>query len=66
PGNRGVTVIRREREEFRGPGFLVPRGSGEHLVWGFTAMVLDAMFDRLEWTEEWDASRELPLEIPSR
>lgn len=65
PRNRGVTVIRREGEEFRGPGFLVPHPSGEHLVWGFTGMVLDALFDRLGWTEEWDASRELPLEIPT-
>ncbi len=66
PGNRGVTVIRRDGEEFRGPGFLVAHASGEHLVWGFTAMVLDALFDRLGWTEQWDAERELPLEIPSR
>ena len=66
PGNRGVTVIRRGQEEFRGPGFLVRHASGEHLVWGFTGMVLDALFERLGWTEEWDAARELPLEIPSR
>jgi hypothetical protein len=33
-------------------------------VWGFTGMVLDALFDRLGWTEEWDGQRELPLELP--
>ena len=37
---------------------------GEHLVWGFTAMVLDGLFDRLGWTEPWDDTRELPLVLP--
>ncbi len=50
PRNRGVTVLRREGREWRGPAF---EAQG-HLVWGFTAMVLDALFDRLGWTEPWD------------
>ena len=62
PANRGSTVIRRDGQEWRGPGFLVSRSSGEHLVWGFTGMLLDGLFDRLGWTEPWDADRELPLE----
>ena len=61
PGHRGVTVIRREGQEWRGPAFTVRHATGEHLVWGFTAMVLDALFTRLGWTEPWDRSRELPL-----
>jgi 8-oxo-dGTP pyrophosphatase MutT (NUDIX family) len=70
PANRGVTVIRRDGQEWRGPGFLVPRfgaqgkRTGEHLVWGFTGMVLDGLFDRLGWTEPWDDTRELPLALP--
>jgi 8-oxo-dGTP pyrophosphatase MutT (NUDIX family) len=70
PAGRGVTVIRRDGQEWRGPGFLVPRVDargvrvGEHLVWGFTAMLLDGLFDRLGWTEPWDDSRELPLVLP--
>lgn len=70
PDRRGVTVIRRGGQEWRGPGFLVPRlaegedGEREHLVWGFTAMLLDGLFDRLGWTEPWDRSRELPLTLP--
>lgn len=62
PANRGSTVIRRDGQEWRGPGFLVPGDGDEHLVWGFTGMVLDGLFDRLGWTEPWDAARELPLE----
>ena len=64
PANRGVTVIRRDGQEWRGPGFLVRHPSGEHLVWGFTALLLDGLFDRLGWTEPWDETRELPLETP--
>ena len=64
PANRGSTVIRRDGQEWRGPGFLVPHETGEHLVWGFTGMLLDALFDRLGWTEPWDATRELPLVLP--
>ncbi|WP_375339606.1 NUDIX hydrolase [Microbacterium rhizophilus] len=57
PARRGVTVIRRDGREWRGPAFTV----GEHLVWGFTAMLLDALFDRLGWTEDWDRDRIVPL-----
>ena len=64
PANRGVTVVRRDGQEWRGPGFLVRQATGEHLVWGFTGMLLDGLFDRLGWTEPWDRSRELPLQLP--
>jgi hypothetical protein len=37
---------------------------GDHLVWGFTGLVLEGLFDRLGWTEPWDDTRELPLELP--
>lgn len=62
PANRGVTVIRREGREWRGPAFTVEDASGPHLVWGFTAMVLDALFERLGWAEEWDRGRVVPFE----
>ncbi|SDQ22566.1 CoA pyrophosphatase [Microbacterium sp. cf332] len=62
PANRGVTVVRRDGAEWRGPGFVVRHGDGEHLVWGFTAMLLDGLFTELGWTERWDAGRELPLD----
>ena len=64
PARRGSTVIRRDGREWRGPGFLVAHATGDHLVWGFTAMLLDGLFDRLGWTEPWDSSRELPLDVP--
>jgi len=61
PAHRGVTVLRRGGQEWRGPAFTVRSDRGEHTLWGFTAMLLDALFDRLDWTEPWDHGRELPL-----
>jgi len=61
PANRGTTVIRRGGQTWRGPGFLVRHTTGEHLVWGFTGMLLDGLFGRLGWTEPWDERRELPI-----
>lgn len=61
PANRGVIVVRRDGQEWRSAAFHVPHATGVHLVWGFTGIVLDALFDRLGWTEPWDRSRELPL-----
>lgn len=61
PARRGVTVIRRGGQEWRGPAFTTDAGAGHHVVWGFTAMLLDALFDRLGWTEPWDHDREIAL-----
>lgn len=46
-----------------GPAFLVPSDDGAHLVWGFTAVVLDRLFTELGWSEPWEATRtfEVPL-----
>jgi 8-oxo-dGTP pyrophosphatase MutT (NUDIX family) len=66
PANRGVTVLRRDEQTFRGPAFLLPTARGERLVWGFTAMILDGLFTRLGWTEPWDEEREIPLVPPTR
>ncbi|MFI6425966.1 NUDIX hydrolase [Promicromonospora sp. NPDC050880] len=61
PGNRFTTVLRRGRQTWRGPGFHVHDGDLTHLVWGFTAGILDAVFDQLGWTEPWDRTRELGI-----
>ncbi|PZF57451.1 coenzyme A pyrophosphatase [Curtobacterium sp. MCSS17_008] len=66
PVNRGVTVLRRGGQEWRGPAFTVRSDQGMHTLWGFTAMLLDALFDRLGWSEPWDAAHELPLPAQRR
>ncbi|MFT4051308.1 MAG: CoA pyrophosphatase [Microbacterium sp.] len=58
PARRGVSLLRRGGRQLRGPAFLVSRPDGpDHLVWGFTGILLDALFDRLGWTEQWDRDR---------
>ncbi|MCA5893928.1 CoA pyrophosphatase [Isoptericola sp. NEAU-Y5] len=61
PARRVTTVVRRGGNTWRGPGFQVHDGDVTHLVWGFTAGILDTMFDHLGWTEPWDRGRELEL-----
>ena len=61
PARRGVTVVRRDGREWRGPAFSLQTARGPQTVWGFTAMLLDGLFDRLEWTEPWDRSRVIAL-----
>ena len=63
PAHRGTTVIRRDGQEWRGPAFVVPHETGEHLVWGFTAMVLDRIFDTAGWTLPWDTANERRLAL---
>ncbi|WP_123306758.1 CoA pyrophosphatase [Cellulomonas sp. PhB143] len=65
PQNRRTAVVRRAGRTFRSPAFLVDdaAGAARHVVWGFTAGVVDALFDRLGWTEPWDASREIPAPL---
>jgi 8-oxo-dGTP pyrophosphatase MutT (NUDIX family) len=57
PANR-VTV--RHPSGFYGPGFLV-RGL---VVWGFTAGLLAALFERVGWSLPWDDERVIDLPAP--
>ncbi|WIE63285.1 CoA pyrophosphatase [Curtobacterium sp. MCLR17_032] len=57
PANRGITEFRREGQTWRGPAFTVRADSGSYVVWGFTATLLDGLFDRVGWTEPWDHER---------
>lgn len=61
PAHRGTTLIRRDGGEFRGPGFEVRGPNGDFVVWGFTGLLLDGLFDRLGWTEPWDRERLIEL-----
>ncbi len=55
PANRAVVVHRRAGRAVRTPAFEV----AGVLVWGFTAMVLDGLFDAVGWTVPWSPGREL-------
>lgn len=56
PAGRRSVVGSRNGVKWTTPAFLV----GDVTVWGFTAMLLDALFDDLGWTVPWDASAEIP------
>ena len=53
PDNRVTGVLRRGGVTFSSPAFLV----NGVLVWGFTAMVLDALLEGLGWAVPWDRDR---------
>ncbi|UPL10933.1 MULTISPECIES: NUDIX hydrolase [Microbacterium] len=59
PATRFTSTLSRMGRTFRGPAFDVD-GT---IVWGFTAMVLDALFDATGWTVPWDATVERPIEL---
>lgn len=59
PETRFTSTIHRMGRTWRGPAFDID-GT---IVWGFTAMVLDALFDATGWTVPWDASVERPIQL---
>ncbi|MCT1476736.1 CoA pyrophosphatase [Microbacterium sp. p3-SID336] len=59
PDIRFTSTLSRLGRTFRGPAFDVD-GT---IVWGFTAMVLDALFDAAGWTVPWDETDERPIEL---
>ncbi|GEA89993.1 NUDIX hydrolase [Cellulomonas cellasea] len=57
PALRRTSTLTRGGTTYRGPAFLVDG----HVVWGFTAHVLDGLFDALGWTQPWDAARTVAI-----
>lgn len=46
-----------------GPAFLVAHEGGAHVVWGFTALVLDRILTELGWSEPWDPARTVTIPL---
>ena len=59
PATRFTSTLTRMGRTFSGPAFDID-GT---IVWGFTAMVLDALFDAAGWTVPWDATVERPVDL---
>ncbi len=57
PANRGTLTLARGSVVHSTPAFEV----AEHVVWGFTAAVLDHLLDELGWAEPWDRARPVAL-----
>ena len=58
PASRFTAVRERRGSRYSGPAFDVEGV----VVWGFTAILLDRLFDALGWTQRWDATRERLIE----
>ncbi|MEZ2388474.1 CoA pyrophosphatase [bacterium RCC_150] len=59
PDNRYTGTLTRSGRTFSSPVFKV----NGLVVWGFTGMVLNGLFDALGWTVPWDVERLLEIEI---
>jgi 8-oxo-dGTP pyrophosphatase MutT (NUDIX family) len=59
PENRFTATITREEKTFTSPAFAV----NGLVVWGFTGMVLNGLFQQLNWTVPWDEGRLREIEI---
>ncbi|MDT0156071.1 CoA pyrophosphatase [Microbacterium sp. ARD32] len=59
PANRYTSVLHRDGMTYRGPAFEVD-GT---VVWGFTAGILNALFDAAGWALPWDPSIERPVTV---
>ena len=58
PANRHTAYVKRGRTSHRTPAFEVRMLGGEEFtVWGFTAILLDRIFDSLGWTVPWDTKK---------
>lgn len=59
PATRFTSTISRMGRTWKGPAFDVD-GT---IVWGFTALVLDALFEETGWAVPWDRSVERPVAL---
>ena len=59
PETRFTSTLERGGMRYSGPAFDV-NGT---IVWGFTAMVLDGLFEACGWNVPWDRTDERPVEV---
>lgn len=59
PAARGSSVLEFGGTVHRAPAFLLPADRGGRIVWGFTGILLSALFDRAGWAVPWDRSRDI-------
>ena len=53
PDNRVMATVTRAGQTFQSPAFTV----NDVVVWGFTGMILNQLFDQLGWAVPWDRAR---------
>ena len=60
PANRHMSYVRRGDSKHLTPAFRVEQDGHEFTVWGFTAMLLDSIFNSLGWSVDWDRNDKRP------
>lgn len=63
PAARGTSVATRGTTTYRGSAFELGPRFGGHIVWGFTARLLECVFDGVGWTRPWDRSRTFDIDL---
>ncbi|WP_099332049.1 NUDIX hydrolase [Actinomyces minihominis] len=61
PDARGSSVLRYGGQTVTGPLFVLGPQFDNQIVWGFTAMILDRLFEEMGWTVPWDTGRTIDL-----
>ena len=59
PDNRVMATVSRGGQTFNSPAFIV----NGVVVWGFTGIVLNGLFDQLGWAVHWDRTRLHTIEL---
>jgi 8-oxo-dGTP pyrophosphatase MutT (NUDIX family) len=59
PDNRVMATVSRAGQTFQSPAFTV----NGVVVWGFTGMILNQLFDQLGWAVAWDRARLYGIDI---
>lgn len=59
PDNRVMATVSRLGQTFLSPAFTV----NKVVVWGFTGMILNELFDQLGWSVPWDRTRLHGIEV---
>lgn len=61
PAHRVMWTLKAGPVTRKGPAWQLEIDGRRHLVWGFTAGILDRLFHALGWEEPWDRGREVPI-----
>ena len=59
PDNRVMATVSRAGQSFESPAFTV----NGVVVWGFTGMILNQLFEQLGWAVPWDRTRRYGIDI---
>lgn len=63
PLARGMGVVKRDDLVHRSHAFQLSPRLGNHVVWGFTGILLSTLFDELGWTIPWDERRDITIPL---